>query len=62
MSAQNQHLTHHGATQDVPAEALLTEDFELHLARAPLAEPGTSCQYEACESDEACTCQEAVEE
>lgn len=52
----------HALIKPVTVEALLADDFELHLVRAPLIEPGTNCQYGACESDEACTCQEAVEE
>lgn len=52
----------HGGTQDIPVEALLSDDFELWLARAPLVEPGTSCQYEACDSDEVCTCQDPEDE
>lgn len=55
---KSEHQARHGATEPVPVEALLAEDFELHLVRAPLVEPGTSCQYEACDSDEVCTCQE----
>lgn len=43
---------------EVPPEALLADDYELALVNAPLAETGTNCQYDACESDEACTCQE----
>jgi len=46
----------HGGTQPVPVEALLSDDFLPWLVRAPLTEGG-SCRYEACESDEVCTCQ-----
>lgn len=53
--------TRHGGTQEVPAEALLSDDFELWLIWAPLTEGG-SCRYEACESDEACTCQIPLED
>lgn len=33
-------------------------DFELRLAHAPLVETDTGCHNEACESEEACTCDE----
>jgi len=50
-------LTHGGGTFTPPVEALLTPDPELWLHWAPLAPDMGSCRYEACESDEACTCQ-----
>ena len=53
---------HGGGHVTPPIEALLDPDPELWLAWAPLTDDMGSCQYGACESDEACTCQEALGE
>ena len=45
---------------EAPIEGVLADDPELFLAWGPLAADMGTCQYDACESDEACTCQEPV--
>lgn len=55
-------LPRYGATHPVPVEALLAEDYELTLAWAPLVDTDECCRFEACESEQFCTCQEEVEE
>jgi len=57
-------VIHGGHDVALPIEALLwhPEDPELALARGPLAPDEGSCKFEACESDEFCTCQEDLEE
>jgi hypothetical protein len=51
-----QNRSHGAATYTPPLEALLADDPELALVLAPLHDPGTSCRFEACDSDEVCTC------
>lgn len=50
----------HAREEPAPIEALLTLDPELALVWSPMThwveQPG--CRYEACETDEQCTCQE----
>lgn len=49
----------HAALEPVPAEALLAEDFELHLVHAPLMDTSIPCANDACDiSDGPCTCDE----
>ena len=56
-------IRRHGGTLPIPVEALLADDYELTLVYAPLRERSeSSCRYEACESDEFCTCQEGESE
>lgn len=42
------------------SEALKADDYELQLVWAPLTETSPGCRYEACESDEWCTCEEQI--
>ena len=54
----------HAREEPVPVEAALLPDPDLALVWAPMSSypDGGSCRFEACESDEACTCQEEIEE
>ncbi len=53
-----QHPIRHARTEPVPVEALLTPDPELALVWAPLHDDAPGCRFEACASDEVCTCDE----
>lgn len=50
----------HAAIEEVPVEALLADDYELRLVRAPLAETGVPMPCGACE--DVCTCEREEEE
>lgn len=50
-------IAHSGGLLPVDAlEALLADDYELTLVWAPLVDTDECCRYEACESEEHCTC------
>ena len=53
-------MRHGETTYEPPLEVLLTallsDDPELVLVLAPLVETSEGCRKEACESEEACTC------
>jgi len=51
-------VRHGETTHEPPLEALLSDDPDLALVWAPLAETSEGCRNEACESEEACTCDE----